>query len=300
MANVNFLNLQSFTPDEIFALIKRAEDFKAGTDTTVFPKTIAANLFFEPSTRTQSSFTIAEEKLGMRVLSFQAETSSMKKGESFYDTAKTIDSMGVNALVIRHSETSWYSQLLGHIAAPLVNAGDGTGNHPTQALLDLLTIWQEYGRFEGLKCAIIGDVVHSRVAHSNFEVMTRLGIEVCTSGPEEFKEDALNYRPFGEAVQNSDIIMLLRVQHERLGGEMKISNEEYHRQFGMTSQRLEMLKPGAIIMHPAPFNRGVEIADDVVECSCSRIFKQMANGVWARMAVLAHCLESAGIKGEKC
>lgn len=300
MAAVNFLNLDHYNPEQILNLLTRAQNFKTGQDTTVFPNKIAANMFFEPSTRTQNSFTIAEEKLGMRVIFFNAEASSMKKGETFYDTVKTIDSLGVNAIVIRHSETEYYNELLGHINAPILNAGDGVGNHPTQALLDLLTIRQEFGELKGLKVGIIGDVVHSRVAHSDAAVMRRLGMEVATSGPEEFREEGMNYQPFEKVLTESDVVMLLRVQHERLAGSMQISKEDYHAQFGLTSARVAQMKKGAIIMHPAPFNRGVEIASDVVECAQSRIFKQMENGVYARMAVIASCLEAAEKECEKC
>ncbi|MBQ9535511.1 MAG: aspartate carbamoyltransferase catalytic subunit [Clostridia bacterium] len=286
----DLLELKSLSVQEIQAILSQAQAFADGEKCTDFTGRIAVNMFFEPSTRTQYSFNVAEENLGLRVISFNPAGSSLQKDESFYDTVKTFDSFGVDVIVIRHSENEYYKQLLGHISAPLLNGGDGTGNHPTQSLLDLLTIKQEFGSFEGLRAAIIGDIRHSRVAHTNFEVMQRLGMEVCTSGPEEYREEGMNYKPFSEALRESDIIMLLRVQHERHASAMQLSKEEYHRLYGLSADKLELMKPKAIIMHPAPFNRGVEIAEDVVECDRSRIFKQMKNGVFVRMAVIKRAL----------
>lgn len=286
----NLLELKSLDVSEIVSILDQAQAFHDGEVFRGLEGRIAANLFFEPSTRTQYSFNVAEVKLGLRVVSFNPAGSSLQKNESFYDTVKTFDSFGPDLLVIRHVENEYYNQLLGHVNAKILNGGDGTGNHPTQSLLDLLTIRQEFGHFEGLKVAIIGDVSHSRVAHTNFEVMGRLGMEVCTSGPEEYMETALNYKSFEEAVRESDVVMLLRVQHERHKEKMHLSVEEYHRRYGMDKQKLSWMKDGAIIMHPAPFNRGVEIADEVVECSRSRIFKQVNNGVFVRMAAIKRAL----------
>jgi aspartate carbamoyltransferase catalytic subunit len=174
---------------------------------------------------------------------------------------------------------------------PILNAGDGTGNHPSQSLLDLLTIRQEFGKFEGLKAVIVGDIKHSRVAHTNFKVMQRLGMEVYTSGPLEYKEEGFNYINFDDIIDKVDVVMLLRVQHERHSEQMKETVEEYHNLYGLNNKRVESMKENAIIMHPAPFNRNVEIADDVVECKKSRIFKQVQNGVFVRMALLHIALE---------
>ena len=215
----------------------------------------------------------------------------MNKGESFYDTVKTFESFGIDALVIRSSKNEYYKQLVDRIHVPILNAGDGTKDHPTQSLLDLLTIRQEFGSFEGLKIAIVGDIKHSRVAHTNIEIMERLGMECYVSGPEEFKEEGYRYIDLDEAVANMDVLMLLRVQHERHASAMQISKEEYHQRFGLNMQRVMKMKEKAIIMHPAPFNRNVEIADDVVECEKSRIFKQINNGVYVRMAALKRAFE---------
>ena len=290
MSRKNLLDLKSLSTEEIVSILDCAQQFRDGKTYDGLSGKLVANLFFEPSTRTQYSFNTAEEKLGMRVISFNPGASSLKKDETFYDTVKVFDSLGMDAVVIRHVENEYYNQLIGHVKAAIINGGDGTGNHPTQSLLDLLTIRQEFGRFQGLKVAIIGDVVHSRVAHTNFEVMGRLGMEVCTSGPEEFMEEGMNFVPFEQAVRGSDVVMLLRVQHERHAGSMQITKEEYHRRYGLNADTVQWMKPGAIIMHPAPFNRGVEIADEVVECPSSRIFKQMENGVFVRMAALCRSL----------
>ncbi|WP_458862666.1 aspartate carbamoyltransferase catalytic subunit [Acidaminobacterium chupaoyuni] len=286
----DLLELRSLDVSEITAILNQAQAFHDGEVFTGLSGRIVANLFFEPSTRTQYSFNVAEEKLGLRVISFNPAGSSLKKNESFYDTVKTFDSFGVDALVIRHVENEYYKQLLGHVRAKLLNGGDGTGNHPTQSLLDLMTIRQEFGDFKGLKVAIIGDVSHSRVAHTNFEVMQRLGMEVCTSGPEEYMEPGMNYVPFEKAVRENDVVMLLRVQHERHAETMHLTVEEYHDRYGLNADKLPWMKDRAIIMHPAPFNRNVEIADDVVECEKSRIFKQVENGVFVRMAAIKRAL----------
>lgn len=287
----HLLELHSLDAPEILGILKQAQLFADGASTRDYEGRLVANLFFEPSTRTQYSFNVAEEKLGLRVVSFNPSSSSLKKNESFYDTIKCFDSFGLDILVIRHTDNEYYKPLLGHINAKVLNGGDGTGNHPTQSLLDLLTIQQEFGKFAGLKIAIIGDVAHSRVAHTNFDVMRRLGMDVCTSGPAEYMEEGMNFVPFEQAVRESDIVMLLRVQHERHSEGSSLSAQEYHDTYGLNEDKLNWMKKGAIIMHPAPFNRNVEIADSVVECIRSRIFKQMQNGVYVRMAAIKRALD---------
>ena len=282
----DLLTLTSIPIEEIQDILREAQAFR---DKAIFPNLsgkIASNLFFEPSTRTQYSFCVAQEKLGMRVISFHPESSSLNKNESFYDTVKTIDSFGVDVLVIRHSENEYYNHLVGHVRAPILNGGDGTGNHPTQSLLDLLTIRQEFGSFDGLKVAIVGDVKHSRVAHTNYEVMRRLGMEVVVAGPEEFLSPELAAEDFDHAVATSDVVMMLRIQYERHHMRDHFTQEEYHDKYGLTAKRVATMKKRAIILHPAPMNRNVEIGDDVVECEKSRIFKQMENGVFVRIAAL--------------
>ncbi|MGD9662850.1 MAG: aspartate carbamoyltransferase catalytic subunit [Porticoccaceae bacterium] len=287
----NLLTLTEFTAGEVMALLDEAQAFR---DRAVFPNLsgkIACNLFFESSTRTQNSFCIAEEKMGMRVVSFHPESSSMKKDESFYDTVKTFDSFGVDALVIRHPDNEYYNQLRGHIMAPILNGGDGTGNHPTQSLLDLMTIRQEFGGFAGLKVAIIGDIRHSRVAHTNLEIMQRLGMKVVVSGPEEFMSPEFDTEELENAVSTSDVVMMLRIQYERHNIQDRFTREQYRAGYGLTAKRAAAMKKSAIIMHPAPVNRNVEIDDEVVECPKSRIFRQMENGVYVRMAALRRAAE---------
>lgn len=288
---MNVLNLDDFSTKEIERILDLAEEFKNGKQVDYQGKKIIANLFFEPSTRTHYSFDIAALKLGCKTQNFDAVNSSLKKGESLYDTVKTFEMLGADAVVIRHVENEYYNQLVGKINIPILNGGDGTGNHPSQSLLDLLTIRQEFGKFEGLRVVIVGDIRHSRVAHTNFKIMQRLGMQVYTSGPEEYKEEGFNYIELDKIINEVDVVMLLRVQHERHSQSMHETVEEYHEAFGINQKRVQKMKDTAIIMHPAPFNRNVEIADDVVECEKSRIFKQMQNGVFVRMALIHMALE---------
>ena len=281
----NLFRLKDLTVEEINDILDLANQCKEGKYDNYLKDKIIANCFFEPSTRTQYSFNTAQLKLGMKVISFNSENSSLKKGETFYDTLKTFESFQIDGLVIRDRKDHYYDELT-NINIPILNAGDGASDHPTQSLLDLLTIRNEFGHFEGLKIAIVGDIKYSRVAHSNIEVMERLGMECYVSGPEEYREEGYKFIDFDEAIEKMDIIMLLRVQHERHEEKMKISTEEYHQRYGLTMDRVNKMPEHAIIMHPAPFNRMVEIADDVAECPKSRIFKQIENGVLVRMAVI--------------
>lgn len=281
----NLLNLKELSIEEIQSILDLAIECKNGTHNQSLKNKIIANCFFEPSTRTQYSFNTAELKLGMDVISFNPSSSSLNKGESFYDTIKTFESFGIDGIVIRHVEDRYYEQLQ-NINIPILNAGDGAGDHPTQSLLDLLTIREEFGHFEELKIAIVGDISHSRVAHTNIEVMERLGMKCYVSGPEEYREKGYRFIDFDKAVEEMDIIMLLRVQHERHKNKMQISPQDYRKYYGLNMNRVNRMKDRAIIMHPAPFNRKAEIEDDVVECFKSRIFPQITNGVFVRMAVL--------------
>ncbi|XMB72977.1 aspartate carbamoyltransferase catalytic subunit [Mycoplasmatota bacterium WC30] len=286
----NLFSLRDLSVLDMHKILDEAEAFKSGKEFNELAGKKVANLFFEASTRTHYSFIAAEQNLGMNNTNFNSEASSIKKGESLYDTVKTFESIGFDALVIRHPQNSYFNQLKG-VNIPILNGGDGTGNHPTQSLLDLMTIREEFGKFEGLKCTIIGDIRHSRVAHTNIEVMKRLGMEVYISGPTEFDDGTGEYIDLDKALREMDVIMLLRVQYERHGYEIQLSKEEYLKNYGLTMEKVEMMKPTAIIMHPAPFNRKTEIDDDVVECEKSRIFKQMTNGVYVRMAVIKRGFE---------
>lgn len=281
----NLFSLADLSIPEVNKILNRAEAFVNGATSRAAEDKVIASLFFEPSTRTQQSFSMAAYRLGAKVLTFNTDSSSMQKGETFYDTVKTFEQIGSDALIIRHKENEYYKQLTG-VKVPILSGGDGTGNHPTQSLLDLLTIRQEFGGFEGLKICIVGDILHSRVAHTNIGIMRRLGMEVYTSGPEEFREEGYDFIEFSKAVGTMDILMLLRIQHERLEGSMQMTPIAYNREFGFNAARAVQMKDNAIVMHPAPFNRGVEIDDDMVEVPRSRIFKQIRNGVFIRMAVI--------------
>ncbi|WP_300674873.1 aspartate carbamoyltransferase catalytic subunit [Soonwooa sp.] len=294
-------NITQLSQEKINKIIQDALEIADGKSFKAKQDIFVSNLFFEDSTRTKTSFDIAERKLGLKVVPFDASHSSVNKGESLYDTVKTIESLGVNLVVIRHKQDRFYEDLK-NINIPIINAGDGTGNHPSQCMLDLVTIYQEFGKFEGLKIGIVGDVKHSRVANSNAEALRRLGAKVYFSGPSKwFDEGAIingTFLGFSEVVKEVDVLMLLRIQHERHDAKMSFTAEEYHKKYGLTKEREKLMKPNAIIMHPAPINRGVEIDTDLVECERSRIFKQMENGVYARMAILKDALEQKGFEFE--
>lgn len=289
--------ITELSTERINRIVQEALGFAEGKTARIEGEVFCSNLFFEDSTRTKTSFDIAERKLGLQVVPFDASNSSVNKGESLYDTVKTIESLGVNLVVIRDKKDRYFDELK-NIEIPVINGGDGTGNHPSQCMLDLMTIYQEFGKFEGLKVGIVGDVKHSRVANSNAEALRRLGAKVYFSGPEQwFDEGALingTYLSVDELIHEVDVLMLLRIQHERHDSKMSFSASEYHRKYGLTKEREKAMKKEAIIMHPAPINRGVEIDTDLVECGRSRIFRQMQNGVFARMAILKEALEKEG------
>lgn len=282
----SLLRISDLTKDELLGILNDAQAFASTYKDWQLPeRKLVANLFFEPSTRTHFSFASAQHQLHCCVENFSASGSSVEKGESLYDTVKTIESAGYDAVVIRHKQDAYFEEL-EHIKIPILNAGDGKGNHPTQCLLDLLTIYQEFQTFAGVKVAIIGDVAHSRVAHSLQEAMNMLGGIVKYSGPEEYMDKDSPYIPIDEAVEWADVVMMLRIQHERHAYASSVSGAQYLQMYGLTKQRASRMKPHAIIMHPAPVNRGVEIDSDLVEAPQSRIFKQMANGVLVRKAVI--------------
>ncbi len=277
-------NLDNFGEKEVLEVINLATEYKKGKQKD-YSDIKVVNLFFEPSTRTHYSFTSAQHNLNMKSTNVNLDYSSVKKGESLYDTVKTFEAIGYDMAIIRHPQNNYYKNL-DKINIPILSGGDGTGNHPTQSLLDLMTIYENFGKFKGVKIAIIGDIIHSRVAHTNAKIMEKLGMEVYISGPKELNDGTANFIDFDEAIKSMDVIMLLRVQFERHGYQMTLSKEEYLQEFGLTAMLVDKMKEDAIIMHPAPFNRNVEIADDVVECDKSVIFDQMANGVYIRMALM--------------
>ena len=294
----HLLSVEDLELHEVEGLLKRAEAFKQGEKLTLKRDIYAANLFFENSTRTHRSFEMAEKKLGMGVIQFEPSTSSVNKGETLYDTCLTMAAIGVEVMVIRHPQDEYYKDLL-NLPVSLINGGDGRGQHPTQCLLDLMTIKEEFGHFKGLNIAILGDLRNSRVARSNATLLKRLGANLYFGGPEEWHDERFNAYgirvTIDEAVKIADIVMLLRVQHERHDGQTSFSKEEYHERFGLSVQRWNTMKAGAILMHPAPVNRDVELADALVEAPNARIVRQMENGVFLRMAVLEAILKGRGV-----
>ncbi|HBC4773472.1 TPA: aspartate carbamoyltransferase catalytic subunit [Enterococcus faecalis] len=289
----HLLTAEALTDREVMGLIRRAGEFKQGAKWHPEERQyFATNLFFENSTRTHKSFEVAEKKLGLEVIEFEASRSSVQKGETLYDTVLTMSAIGVDVAVIRHGKENYYDELIQSktIQCSIINGGDGSGQHPTQCLLDLMTIYEEFGGFEGLKVAIVGDITHSRVAKSNMQLLNRLGAEIYFSGPEEWYDHQFDvygqYVPLDEIVEKVDVMMLLRVQHERHDGKESFSKEGYHLEYGLTNERATRLQKYAIIMHPAPVNRDVELADELVESLQSRIVAQMSNGVFMRMAIL--------------
>ena len=286
----SLLRIRDLSKDELMGILMDAQLFGASQKDWQLPqRRLVANLFFEPSTRTHYSFASAEHQLGCCVEDFTAAGSSVEKGESLYDTVKTFESVGYDAVVIRHRQDEYFRELEG-IEIPIINAGDGAGNHPTQCLLDLLTLYQEFGRIDGIRLAIIGDIQHSRVASSNREAMELLGGEWVFSGPPQWQREGYPYMPIDEAVEWADAVMMLRIQHERHASAMQRSKAEYLQRYGLTKERASRMKPHAIIMHPAPVNRDVEIDSDLVESPKSRIFKQMSNGVLIRKAAIKRAM----------
>ena len=282
----NLVKMSDLSNEEVYGLIERALELKAGASPIHRPDLIAANLFFENSTRTKHSFEVAQMKLGLQVLNFDASTSSLNKGETLYDTCKTLEAIGCNILVIRHSQEAYYQELEG-LAISVISGGDGSGEHPSQCLLDLMTLYAEFGHIEGLELVIAGDIKNSRVARSNYHMLTRLGAKVQFVGPQVFADPTLGQMvDFDQVIGHVDACMLLRVQFERHQEQVALSQADYHARYGLTPARYRALKPQAIVMHPAPVNRDMEIASELVEAPQSRIFTQMTNGRYMRQAIL--------------
>ncbi|HLR66079.1 aspartate carbamoyltransferase catalytic subunit [Virgibacillus alimentarius] len=294
----HFISVNQLSKENIISLIETAEKFKQ-EQYYINQQIFAANLFFEPSTRTKMSFIVAQKKLGLEELDFHSETSSVQKGESLYDTARTFESIGAQLLVVRHPADNWINEINANVNIPIINGGSGKEEHPTQCMLDLLTIYQEFGYFEGLNIVIAGDIKHSRVARSNANALKKLGVNVYLCAAPNFEDNTLDfpYVTMDEAVELCDALMLLRIQHER---HKSSSGNTYHylENFGLTKERERRMKSHAIILHPAPVNRGVEMDTDLVECDRSRIFKQMTNGVYMRMAIIIKLLQEWGILHE--
>jgi aspartate carbamoyltransferase catalytic subunit len=258
------------------------------------------NVFYEASTRTRTSFELAGKRLSADVVNLNVATSSTKKGETLRDTLATIDAMHADVLVIRHSVSGSARYLADRLRAVVVNAGDGMHEHPTQALLDAFTMRRHQGRLAGLQVAICGDIAHSRVARSNVALLHLLGAKVRLAGPRTLLPhgiEALGCPVFDRiepAIEGTDVVMMLRIQQERLAGATLPSLREYARVWGLNRARLGLARPDALVMHPGPMNRGVEIADDVADCDQSVILEQVEAGVAIRMAVLYFCAREPG------
>ncbi len=263
------------------------------------------NLFFEPSTRTRSSFELAEKRLSADILNFSASTSSVSKGEILLDTARNLESMAPDIIVIRH-ESAGAPHLLGReCRSSIINAGDGMHEHPTQALLDALTVRTIKGHLDGLKFTIIGDITHSRVARSNVILFNKMGANVWVCGPPTlipWDFDKLGARITGyieEAIEGADVIMMLRLQNERQNEAFIPSTREYYNFYGLTRERMRLAKKSTIVMHPGPMNRGVEIDSDVADAGYSVILNQVANGIATRMAVLYLLSGNSGLRRKR-
>ncbi|MFD0588036.1 aspartate carbamoyltransferase catalytic subunit [Paenibacillus sp. GCM10027627] len=289
----SLLGLKELGKDEIESILDRAAYWENHSEkiNPVSQGKFAANMFFENSTRTRFSFEVAEKRLGAEVINFSAAASSVEKGESIYDTVRTLESMGIDVGVIRLKPAGVLAELAESIKVPLINAGDGNNEHPTQALLDLYTMRKQFGSLEGLNVSIIGDILHSRVARSNLYALKKFGAKVSFCAPPNMQASELDapYIEMEEALK-SDVVMMLRVQLERHESGMLNSAEAYREQYGLTVERAGRIGKHAIIMHPAPVNRNVEIDGEIVEHPQSRIFPQMANGVPIRMAVIERAL----------
>jgi aspartate carbamoyltransferase catalytic subunit len=293
----HLLDTESLSPEEILTVLDTATAFKAVGERAIKKvpalrgKTVV-NLFVEPSTRTRISFELAALRLTADVINFTAEASSLKKGETLKDTARNLEALDADIIIIRHSAAGAPAFLARVLNASVINAGDGAHEHPTQALLDAFTIREKKGRIAGLRVTILGDILYSRVARSNIWVLTKLGAQVTLCGPSTLVPrvfERMGCRvtyDLQEAIAGADIINLLRIQHERQRKTMFPGIGEYASLFGLNRQRLASTKPDAVIMHPGPINRGVEIDSELADCERSVILDQVTNGLAVRMAVL--------------
>src|SRR5881628_2955623 len=293
----HLLDIQSLSADEIVTVLDTTKTFKAVGERAIKKvpalrgKTVV-NLFIEPSTRTRISFELAALRLTADVINFTAEASSLKKGETLKDTARNLEALNADIIIIRHSATGAPHFISRFLNASVINAGDGAHEHPTQALLDAFTIRERKGKIKGLNVTILGDILYSRVARSNIWALTKLGAKVTLCGPSTLVPKVFEQMGckvtynVAEAIADADIINLLRIQHERQRASMFPSLNEYSALFGLNKARLARTKPDALIMHPGPINRGVEIDSEIADCGRSLILEQVTNGLAVRMAVL--------------
>jgi aspartate carbamoyltransferase catalytic subunit len=292
----HLLGIEPLAPADIQAVLDTAEALREILDRpikkvpTLRGKTVV-NLFYESSTRTRSSFEMAQRVLSADSLSIATAASSVQKGESLLDTAKNLEAMNPDLLVVRHASAGVPQFLARHCRCAVVNAGDGAHEHPTQALLDALTLRQRKGRLKGLRVAIVGDILHSRVARSNLWLLSKMGAEVVLCGPPTLIPPGIESlapvtHRLDEAIEGADAVMMLRLQMERMSGGFFPTTREYHARFGLTEERLKGAKKDVLILHPGPMNRGVEIASEVADGPYSVILDQVTNGVAVRMAIL--------------
>jgi aspartate carbamoyltransferase catalytic subunit len=300
----HLLTLEDLSREEIVYLLNTAESFKEISTRSVkkapaLRGRVVVTMFFEESTRTRVSFALAAQRLSADVLDFSAKMSSTAKGESLRDTARTIEAMGVDIMVIRHPAAGSAYELTQAVDSCVINAGDGQHAHPTQGLLDLFTIRERKGKVEGLNVAIVGDIAHSRVARSDLDGLLKLGAKVTFVGPPTLaprtfeKLGARVVHDLDAVLPEMDVVNMLRVQRERITSSVFPSVREYVRFFGMTRERLKRCKPDVLIMHPGPVNRGIELAADVADGPNSTILRQVTNGLAVRMATLFLCQQAA-------
>lgn len=314
MENLNLVSLNHFvtvkdlTSEEILALINRAEFFKKGGSVQTLTEPVyISNMFFEDSSRTHTSFEIAERKLGLTVIPFDSKHSSVNKGETLYDTSLIMDAVGIDIEVIRHSKNKYYQDLIntsGKLNLGIINAGDGSGQHPSQCMLDMMTIYEQFGKFENLKIAIVGDITNSRVAKSNMQLLKKLGAKIYFAGPEYWYDKKFDeygkLSELDEILPELDVVMLLRVQHERHQKdthEAEFDSKQYHQKYGINKTRYQKLKENAIIMHPGPINHDVELSGELVEAPKSMFYQQMKNGVFMRMAMIEAVMRGRKLGG---
>jgi aspartate carbamoyltransferase catalytic subunit len=292
----DLVGIKGLSKDDIELILSTASSFKdvLRRDIKKVPalrgKTVV-NLFFEPSTRTRTSFELAEKRLSTDVLNFSVPTSSVVKGESLFDTVKTIEAYGVDFIVMRHSSSGASHFIARNVIASVINAGDGINEHPTQALLDAFSIIEKKGSLEGLNIAIVGDILHSRVAKSNIYLLSKFGANIRLIGPPTLIPDMTDhdvevFYEMDEGLKDADVIMMLRIQMERQGKGFFPSTLEYFKNWGLDMRRLKLAKKDAIVMHPGPMNRGIEISSDVADSEQSIILEQVTNGLAVRMAVM--------------
>ncbi len=293
----DLLGLKELTREEILFILNHAEKMKYilmqnSKKTPHLQGKSIVTLFYENSTRTRMSFELASKYMSASAANISANGSSVAKGETLIDTARTLDRMGTDVIIIRHSASGAPHLVAKNVKASVVNAGDGMNEHPTQALLDMLTIMEHKGKIEGLKVAIVGDIAHSRVVRSNIYGLTKLGAEVAVGGPATLMPPEIEklgvsaYQSVHEAMIDADVVMGLRIQQERQKSGLIPSLREYHRFFGVDEQRMKFAKPDAILLHPGPVNRGIELTSGVLGLEKSLVEEQVTNGVAVRMAVL--------------